>query len=158
MSYTKRQFIEAAHDEIGLASYTFDLQPQQLESALRRLDAMMAEWNARGLRLAYPLPSSPQNSDIDAETNVPDSANQAIICNLALLISSSYGKTPMPQTMMLAKKSYDTLLARAAMPSEQQFPETLPRGAGQKPWRYNGPFMPRPVDPVLTGPEGKLEF
>jgi hypothetical protein len=44
------------------------------------------------------------------------------------------------------------------MPSEQQFPETLPRGAGQKPWRYNGPFMPRPVDPVLTGPEGKLEF
>ena len=41
MGYSKRQFVAAAFEEIGLASYAFDLQPQQFESALRRLDAMM---------------------------------------------------------------------------------------------------------------------
>ena len=46
MGYSKRQFVEAAFAEVGLASYVFDLQPQDLEQALRRLDAMMAEWNA----------------------------------------------------------------------------------------------------------------
>jgi hypothetical protein len=44
MGYKKRQFISAAFEEIGLASYVFDLQPEQLESALRRLDAMIADF------------------------------------------------------------------------------------------------------------------
>jgi len=74
MGYSKRQFVTAAFEEIGLASYVFDLNPEQMESALRRLDAMMADWNAKGIRLGYPLPSSPQNSDLDEQTNVPDSA------------------------------------------------------------------------------------
>ena len=56
MGYKKRQFISAAFEEIGLASYVFDLQPEQLQSALRRLDAMMADWNAKGIRLGYPAP------------------------------------------------------------------------------------------------------
>ena len=52
MGYTKRQIIEAACEEIGLANYAFDMQPEQLQAMMRRLDAMMAEWNAKGIRLA----------------------------------------------------------------------------------------------------------
>jgi hypothetical protein len=74
MGYSKRQFVYAAFEEIGLASYVFDLQPEQLESARRRLDAMMADWNGKGIRLGYPIPSSPQDGSIDEQTNVPDSA------------------------------------------------------------------------------------
>jgi hypothetical protein len=48
VGYTKRQFVTSAFEEIGLADYVFDLQPEQLEGALRRLDSMMAEWNAAG--------------------------------------------------------------------------------------------------------------
>lgn len=159
MGYSKRQFVEAAFEEIGLASYTFDLQPQQIESALRRLDAMMAEWNAKGIRLGYPLPSSPQFSDISAESEVPDSANEAIITNLALKLAPSYGRTPMPDTKITAKTAYNTLLSRAAMPMVQQFPNTLPSGAGNKPWRmYDNPFLGPEVDPVDAGPDGPLQF
>ena len=100
MGYSKRQFVEAAFEEVGLAAYAFDIQPQQLESALRRLDAMMA-----------------------------------------------------------AKQAYNTLLSRAAMPVEQQFPGTLPAGAGNKPWRiYDDPFLPAPVDPITVGTDGPLAF
>jgi len=158
VSYTKRQFVEEAFAELGMANYTFDLQPQQLDTALRRLDAMMATWNAKGIRLGYPLPSSPQDSDLDTETQVPDSANEAIVANLAIRIAPQYGKSVAIDTRTTAKLGYDTLLARAAFPLEQQFPQTLPLGAGQKPWRYDTPFMPAPVDPVLAGPDGPIEL
>lgn len=158
MSYTKRQFVEAAFEEAGMADYVFDLTPQMLQSACKRLGTMMALWNAKGIRLSYPLPLNPQDTDIDTETAVPDSANEAIITNLALRLAPSFGKQPSPMTMATAKAGYDTLMARAAMPYEMQFPRTLPAGAGNKPWRYDDPYMPAPADPVLTGPEGPLQL
>lgn len=159
MAYTKRQFVEAALTEIGLASYVFDIQPEQLEYARRRLDAMMADWNGKGLRLSYPIPASPEQGSLAEETNVPDSANEAVILNLAVRLAPSYGKQIMPDTRLLAKTAYDTVLQRATAPIELQFPDTLPSGAGNKYWRdADDPFMPTPVDPVLTGPEGILEF
>ena len=158
MGYSKKQFVTAAFEEIGLASYVFDLQPQDLETALRRLDAMIAEWNAKGIRLGYPLPGSPQFSDIDAQSEVPDSANEAIICNLAMRLAPGFGKTLNALTASTAKMGYNTLLARATMPMEQQFPRTLPAGAGQKPWRWDDPFMQPPIDPVLAGPDGPIQY
>lgn len=159
MGYTKRQFILAAFEEIGLASYTFDLQPEQLESARRRLDAMIADWNGNGIRLGYPIPSSPEQGSIDEETFVPDSAYEAIICSLGIRLAPSYGKQVMPMTMATAKQGYDTLLQRATFPLEQQMPSTMPAGAGNKPWRvYDNPFLRPPVNPVQVGPDGPLEL
>ncbi|MFB1502121.1 packaged DNA stabilization gp4 family protein, partial [Thiocapsa sp. N5-Cardenillas] len=114
MSYSKRQFVEGAFEEIGLASYVYDLQPQDYQTGLRRLDAMMAEWNARGLRLGYPLPSAPQDSDIDAATDIPDAANEAVVLNLAIRLASGYGKTVAPATAALAKRALDTVTAWTA--------------------------------------------
>jgi len=159
MGYSKRQFIEAALAEIGLASYAFDLQPEQLEAARQRLDAMMADWNGKGIRLGYPIPVSPQDGSIDEQTNVPDSAYEAIICNLGIRLAPSYGKQVMNETKATAKQGYDTLMQRATFPLEQQFPNTMPSGAGNKPWRvYDNPFLRPPVDPVEAGPDGPLQF
>jgi len=93
VSYTKRQFIEAAFEEIGLAAYTFDITPEQMNSALRRLDAMMATWNGKGIRLAYPLPGSPDYAGLDEITSVPDSANEVRIRCLAALIMRDWMKS-----------------------------------------------------------------
>jgi hypothetical protein len=158
MGYSKRQFISAAFEEIGMAEYVFDLQPEQLQSALNRLDAMLAEWNAKGLRLGYSLPSSPQDSDLDEPTFTPDSAWEAIITNLAIRIAPGYGKAVSPDTKVTAKAAYNTLLQRAAFPLEQQLPETMPTGQGNKPWRWDNPFVPRPIDPVDAGPDGPIEW
>ena len=158
MGYSKRQFINKALSKIGLANYAFDMQPEQLQSALSDLDGMMAEWNAKGIRLSYPLPGSPENSDIDAETAVPDLAWQAVYYNLAIRIADDFGKTPSPSTRSTAKSSYNTVLLASAMPPEMQFPDTLPAGAGNKPWRYDEPFMLPPSDPIEAGGDGPLEF
>lgn len=158
MAYTKRQFVVSALEEIGLASYVFDAQPEQLQSALTRLDAMMANWNGKGIRLAYPLPGSPGASSLDENTAVPDSANEAVITNLAVRLAPSYGKTVSPDTKATARDAYNLILSRAAMPPEMQLPETMPSGAGNKSWTLYGAYINPPADPVLTGGDGVLEF
>ena len=159
MGWTKRQFIEQAFEEIGLASYVFDLTPEQLDSALRRLDSMMASWNAKGLRLGYPLPSSPTDSDLDEQSGVPDSANEAIYTNLAIRLAPGFGKMVLPEAKANAKAAFDVLMMRAALPLEQQMPGTMPSGAGNKPWRTtSNPFLDPPVDPLLAGQDGPIEL
>lgn len=159
MSWTKRQYIVQAFEEIGLASYVYDLQPEQLQSAGRRLDAMMAYWNGRGVRLGYPIATNPEDIDLDTETGVPDSAHQAIVTNLGIQLAPGFGKVVSQETKIAAKSAYDGLLSRATKPVEMQMPRTMPRGAGQKPWRFNNdPFIDPPVDPLLAGDDSVLDF
>lgn len=158
MSWTKRQFIEQAFNEAGLASYVFDLTPEQLQSALRQMDAMLATWNTKGIRISYPLPGSPEASNIDAETTVPDSANEAIYLNLAVRIAPGFGRQLMPDTKASAKAAYDALLSAAAMPPEMQFPQGVPLGAGNKPFVWGNQFTRDPVDPLLAGQDSEIEF
>jgi hypothetical protein len=158
MGWTKRQFVEQAFDEVGYAAHVFDLQPEQIQSALWRLDSMMAAWNAKGIRVGYPVPGSPNDSDIDDQTNVPDSANEAIYLNLAIRIAPSIGKVVSPDTKANAKMAYDTLLSIAAMPMEMQLPATMPSGAGNRPWNIEQPFIRPPVDPLLAGQDSAIDF
>ena len=158
MGWTKRQFVEQAYEEIGYASYVFDLEPEQLESAMRRLDAMMMPWNGKGIRLGYPAPPSPELSNLDEETNVPDSANEAIYTNLAIRLAPTIGKQVSMETKAAAKAGYNVLMQRAAMPQEQQLPSSMPAGAGNKPWRNDRPFLDTPEDPLSAGGDGPIEF
>jgi len=157
MSYTKRQFITKAFGKIGLASYVYDLTPDQLESVMEDLDGMMALWNAKGIRLSYPLPGDPTAGDLDDVTNVPDSANLAIFCNLAILIAPNFGKVVPPELKQIAKLGYDTLAARAAMPQEIQ-KKVMPSGAGNKFQNLERPFTDAPTTPLAAGPDSDLTF
>jgi hypothetical protein len=160
MGWTKRDIIEQAFDEIGLAGYVFDLQPQQLDSALRRLDNMMATWNGKGIRIGYALPSSPGSSDLDQESGVTDMAIEAMALNLAIRLGPGYGRAIAPETKAAATMAYKQLLMTSTQIVEQQFGDgTIPSGAGNKGWRYyNAPFLVPPRDPLQAGPDGVLEL
>jgi len=158
MGWTKRQFVIQAFEEVGYASYKFDLQNEQLESALRRMDAMMSTWNGLGIRVGYPIPTSPENSDLDQETNVPDSANEAIYTNLSVRIAPTIGKTVSLETGRVARSAYRVLLARATQPIEKQFPGTMPSGAGNKSRNIDFPFVNGPTDPLLAGDDSLIDF
>ena len=159
MSWTKREFVNAAFEEIGYASYVYGLQPEQLQAALRRLDAMMATWNANGIRIGYPLPGSPGASDLDALTTVPDAANQAIYTNLALVLAPTVGKTVSIESTRAARAAYDALLRLMTQPPKMSFPSTLPAGAGNKPWRERqDPFLPGPRENIDAGDDSVIDF
>lgn len=161
MSLTKRQVVEAGLEEIGIASFEFDIQPEELQSGLRRLNAMMAEWNARGIRLGYPLVADPANDDVDQDTGVPDSAYEAMITNLAIKLAPAYGRQASRETKVTAKKSLNTLMMRSGVinPVEKQYPSTLPLGQGNQSYRYQRTnYFPTPTDPLEAGPDSVLEL
>jgi hypothetical protein len=159
MGWTKRQIVMAAFEEIGLGAEVYDVQPGQLASALKRLDAMVAEWNGRGIRIGYPLPASPAESSLDDATNVPDSAVETLFLSLAVRIAPGYGKQVMPDTKASAIRGYNTLLARATTPVEMALPSTMPAGQGNKPWRWGSEeFLEPPAEEVQAGDDGDLVY
>ena len=158
MAWTKRQIVNQAFEEIGFANYNFDLDPEQLQSALRKLDAMMATWNIRGVRTGYPLSSSPSSSDLDQDSELPDWAIEATYKNLSIRIAPALGKVLSRETKADAKNAYNTLLMMNAKPAEMQLTK-LPRGAGNKPWRIaDRPFLDKPKDSLLGGGDGEIEL
>lgn len=158
MGYSKQQFVHAALEELGLAAYVFDVQPEQLESAMRRLDSMMAEWNGRGIRLGYPIPGSPEFSSLDEPSNVPDSANEAIITNLAIKLAPSYGKQVSAQTMSAAAVAFQTIMQRSIEDVEMKLPGNMPTGAGNK-RQYGYVYgYTTTQDPVNAGGDGPINF
>lgn len=158
MSWTKRQLVVQAFGEVGYASYVYDLPPEQLQDGLRRLEAMMGTWNGKGIRLGYPLASNPTAAELDDDSNIPDSANEAVYTNLSIRIAPTIGKTISQETRQAARAAYMELLSRFAMPEVMQLPSTMPAGAGNKPWRQDNPFLPGQTPQLDAGQDGPIQF
>lgn len=160
MGWTKKQLITEAFGELALASYEWDINPEEDQIALRRLDSMMSTWEARGVRVGYSFPSSPEDSSLDADSGVPDSANEAIFLNLAIRMAPGYGKQVSSDTKKAAREAFDLLLWQASHPIEQQMPSTMPRGSGNRIWRNSQrPYFNKPDDgPLDIAQGGDLEI
>lgn len=159
MSWTKKQLIESALSEIGLSNYIFDIQADELQTYVRRLDSMMATWALKGIQVGWPLPGVAYDaSDLTTETGLQDTAIEAVSCNLALAIAPSLGRTPMPDTRMRAKEALNALMVVAAIPPEKQLPSTLPRGQGQRYNQVYNPFFNPPVEPLSDGQAQDIEL
>jgi hypothetical protein len=142
MSWTKRQFIVQAFSEIGLSSYVPNLTPAQYQDALRKLDAMIGDWQMKAIIFDYPFTDNPDDSDLDTATNAPRMANQAIYENLSVLVSPPKGKTPSIDTKAPAKASLEALMGIYNKPVSKQLPTTMPKGQGSKYWRWSrDPFI-----------------
>lgn len=150
--WTKRQHIARAFGKIGLGVDLFNVAPEDITSALYEMDAMMAEWDAKGIRLGYLLPTNPDDSDPDDDSGLPDYANSAVYLALAVRIAPDFGKALSLDTKTAARSAYDAVVRQIAFPQQQQLPDTLPRGAGNKPWRAPyGAFFPTPAETLDAG-------
>ncbi len=160
MSWSKRQLVESAFEEIGLASYVFDLSPEQLQSAVKRLDAMMATWAEKGIIVGFPVSTNPDDATLAQDTGIPDYSAEAIYVNLSVRLAPTVGKAVSVETKAAAKAAYDALALRFAIPNQQQYQYGLPAGAGAKSWRLNGdPFLPsQDTSPITLAQNGQLTF
>lgn len=133
MGWTKRQLINKAFAELGLGSYALDAEPDELRDAMHQLDAMMGRWTGRGIVFdtVYPQPASLDAGDIDADSNVPSNATEAVYLNLALRIAPGFGKTPSPDTKRDARRAYSDLLAGYVVATEISI-KGFPKGQGAK--------------------------
>jgi hypothetical protein len=141
---TKQQVLEMAFEEIGLAGYEFDATAEEQASALRRLDALMAQWAGPGMNLdfGYNFPTRVGLSDPTDASGVPDLALDAVQITLAQSIMPAIGKTMSPETRVRLGQSMNSIRAAMATIPNRQLPPSTMRGAGNKPsstfWPYNG--------------------
>lgn len=156
MSWTKRQIIEQAFEEIGLAAYVFDLQPEQVESARRKLDNMVAGWSSKGVQIGFPIPANADDSDIDDETNAPDYVVDAMIYNLAIRVAPSVGKQVSPDTRIAARTAYDDMVRiSVSSPPQVKLDTMLPSGAGNK---YCNKYVTNQPDKYVLSVQQNTEF
>lgn len=149
---TKREIIIQAYSELSLAEYNFDLSPEEMGTARKRLDRMMAQWETK-VSTGYLAPSNPNDSDEDEESGLPDGAIDAAATNLAVLLAPGLGKQVSVQTLVAAKLGYNSVLAQFAKIPRMQYPSNLPVGSGNKPLPGNNDYF-RPQEQITTTVNG----
>lgn len=149
---TKRELIEAAFGEIGLADYVFDLTPEELQDALKRANRMAAMWDGLLVRLGYNL-----GGDIDSEAGIPDTAEECFAIQLGIRLAPLFGKVLSPDTKVAAKNALTALLATNAKRPECPMPGTMPLGTGNRRGVLDQQYYP--VDEAVPGlNDGALEY
>lgn len=162
MAWTKRALIEEAYGELALASYVFDLTPEEMQWACRRLDTLMGMWSGQGVNIGYAFGTSPTDTDLDQDSGVPLVAVAAVYLNLSINLAAGKGKNLARSTTAFAKAAYDSMLVLIAQGQmqQQQFRSGVPQGAGNKPYRNTTrPFLPVPDEtPLGIAGDGGLIF
>lgn len=137
---TKRQIVQMAYENCGLASYEFDLTPEEYQAALRRLDGMMAQWEASSIYINYNFPIQFGGGSLDSPSGIPDNAVFAAAGGLALLIAPMFGKTISGEVRVQIASAMTALRASTAFPPQRVLQRNTPVGAGNKPWSIWQPF------------------
>jgi hypothetical protein len=148
--WTKKQIIDSAFTEIGLMSYTYDMEPEDIQSAIVTMDSIVSAWN---LPISYHLTSSPSDADANQSTGMPIFANEPLYLALAVALCPRYGKVVNQDLKVRARASYNALLTRTARIPERQFDKTLPVGQGNKPYVGVAPQFFEPIE-TLTDDNG----
>jgi hypothetical protein len=139
----KRDLIQQAYEECGQAAYEYDLSPEEYASALRRLNAMLAEWKAGySIDIGYLFPDNGTDGNIEDGSGIPFGAVQCVAGMLAVRIAPAMGKTISPETKAAISQSWMLLRANYAQIPEMQFGRNTIRGAGNRRARWWGPFFP----------------
>lgn len=145
MSWTKKQLLDAAFTEIGLINYTYDMEPEDIQSAIVSMDAMVAEWN---MALSYNLSDNPSASNQNQASGLPIWANSAVYLSLAISLCPRYGKVASRELTVNASRALSAVKTKCATIPVRQFDKTLPVGAGNKPWIGVAPEFFQPTDPL----------
>ena len=128
---TKRDIITSALNEVGIASYDFDVRPEQIIAALGQLDRMVSAWSLQGINIPYIQGST----DPDDLILSPDWAHEALTLNLAVRLGPSYGRGSSPDTKQAALAAMYGIRTRSAinnMPVVQMDNRSIPAGAGNR--------------------------
>lgn len=101
------------------------VEPGQSEHALRKQNALLAQWKTNEIDLQY----YPQTMDqLGDPCPIPEDAELAVTYYLAFGLAPHYGKQVSPEMIALAKTYYDDLLNKAI--SDQIKPVTIDRPFG----------------------------
>lgn len=125
----KRDIIEMAFEDCGSAGYEFGRTPEEVASALRKLNALMAEWLEAGIDINYNQPDYGAG-DPEEGSGIPLSAMNAAASFLALRIAPQMGQALPGEQRTNMAMAYNRLLSSTYQMGTMPFRRREPRGAG----------------------------
>jgi len=125
MATTARQLISKSLRKLGVRSTQTSITDQELSDGIDDMNSMMRSLEARTIVLGYtPISTG------DEEITVPDWAIEMMFTNLAIRISSDYGKLPSQALIAQTRDAYGAVLQYLKSAPEGKLPPDLPTGAG----------------------------
>jgi len=122
---TLREVVEDAFEEITVKTAEVALTDSELQSGIRRLNDMLAQWVELSIITSYNETAEPDD-DIELEK----AAVAAAKANLAIKLAPSYSKPITNALNMNAENSFQMLLIANSHIGEIAYPDTLPIGSG----------------------------
>ena len=127
MNNRKIDFINDAYSRARISGLTKQPSGADVLLALTRLEDMAALWQTRNICTGYNFEDSPSPN---SPHNVSRGYWTAYKANLAMMILSDFGKTPMPSLVLEATGSLASLYSATAKTKEVPYPSRQPIGSG----------------------------
>lgn len=129
---TKNDILELTYEELARAGYEFDHGPDEIASALRKLDLLMTEEPYD--KLGYNAPAGIGGSDINDPSGLPDKGTATVAVALAIRFSPSWGKAMSPQSNAAFARGVNKLRTMVQVIPRVSLRRGTPWGQGNK-WR-----------------------
>ena len=138
----KSTLIEEAYSICGSAGYEFGRTPEEVNSALQKLNVMMKTWPWNALGYVQPDYGVGLPTDL---SGLPDEAVEAVTYELAVRISPEFGSTMSAEARSTRATSKAALMAYVASVPKMPFARDTVRGSGTS-WNRLDPFIHEQAD------------
>ncbi len=125
---TKNEIVLESLEELRISGLTVKPSPEEIVSAIKRLDNMVLGWQNKGLCLGY-IPIDDSGIDPEQNSGLLESDKHAVVINLAKALCPMYGAPLHPDTRAEAKASYLGLFSSELTMRESN--PYIPNGAGK---------------------------
>jgi hypothetical protein len=123
----KSTLVEGAYSVCGSEGYEFERTPEEVNSALRKLNVMMRQWPWNGLGFVQPDYGVGLPEDL---SGVSDYAVEAITYELAVRIAPGMGASMSPEARSTRAASKVLVFGETATIPTMPYAQDTPRGAG----------------------------
>lgn len=132
---TKRDLIGQAYTECAINGWEYDIQPDELDKALTRLDMLAAELTGRGIEIGYNAPYAIGQGSLNDELGCADQAFFGLSVLLAQRLCPTMGKAMSAESKMTLNAAMKAVRSAAAslVPS-MSLARGTPLGSGNRFW------------------------
>ncbi len=124
---TAATIIDRSLKALGATSILNPAAPELVNDAFDYLVELLARWSAQNTDFGVTVPDN-----LADDLEEPSFVTQAIIFTLGSEIAPMSRRTPNSHFLHIVDKTYKAMLVRIQPKPRQQYPNTLPLGAGNK--------------------------
>jgi hypothetical protein len=157
MRAPKSYFVQQGLGELGLTSAVYDMEPEDLERISDRLDAYLAELEAKGARVpGWSYADAPGVANLETVVNIPMHLVNLVILSAAIIAAPSIGKNLSSITVAQLKLARDNMLYAGKTIPQYQRPSNMPVGSGNQPFADGVQFYPQRPPQLDAGPDSHM--